>query len=88
MRSLCEVGGCGSELGERLVLRVADDRHHEALEVEVDGDAEVDGTMHHEVVADDRRVQAGNSASASTTARMTNGRYVSPAARRTLLTPS
>ena len=59
VRSLCEVGGCGRELGERLVFRVADDRHHEALEVEVDGDAEVDGTMHHEVVADDRRVQAG-----------------------------
>ena len=57
VRALREVGGSGRELGDRLALRVADHRHDEAFEVEVDRDAQVDRAVHDEVALDDRRVQ-------------------------------
>ena len=51
-----------------------DDRHDQSLEVEVDGDAEVDLAVDDEFVVADRRVDQGYSPMASTTARAMNGR--------------
>ena len=42
-----------------LGLGVVDDRHHQALEVEVDGDAEVDVVVHDQLVLAERRVHFG-----------------------------
>ena len=58
VRPLCDVGRRGGQLDERHRVGVPDDGHHQPLEVEVDGDAEVNVAVDDEVVADDRRVQS------------------------------
>ena len=58
VRLLREVGRGRGELGDRLVLRVADDGHDQALEVEIDGDAEMDCSVDHQLVVDHRRIEA------------------------------
>ena len=51
-----DVGDGAGERAEAEPVGVADDRHHETLEVEVDRDAEVDGAVHDERIAVDARV--------------------------------
>ena len=43
----------------RFAVGVVDDRHHQALEVEVDGDAEVHVVVHDQLVVAERRVDLG-----------------------------
>ena len=82
-------GDRGGHLGEVELGGVTDDGHDQPLEVEVDGDAEMDVAVHHELVVPRGRVDAGKSAMASTTARATNGRNVRPGwAARTRATAS
>ena len=51
-----EVGDLAGDGPQPLVVGVVDDRHDQALEVEVDGDAEVDVVVHDQLVLADRGV--------------------------------
>ena len=70
-----EVGDLAGDGPQPLAVGVVDDRHDQALEVEVDGDAEVDVVVHDQLaLADASRSPRGTRAMASTTARAMNGR--------------
>ena len=51
-----EVGDLPGKGAQPLGVGVVDDRNDQALEVEVDGDAEVDVVVHDQLVVADRRV--------------------------------
>ena len=69
-----EVADLAGDGPQPLAVGVVDDRHHQALEVEVDGDAEVDVVVHDQLALAEAGVDWGYSRMASTTARLMNGR--------------
>ena len=73
----------GPEIAQAQAVGAVDDRHDEALVVEIHGDPQVHGAVEHERFAVDRRVESRDiRGSASIAARATNGNDVSPASAR------